>query len=146
MSHTSEITSIVFTDIPALQATVNDLNKAGIKCSLLRDATPRAYYPDQVGMGLAPYVLRLEKSPYDVGFYDNGKGAYVARTDLFNNKVAAILGATTSATGERPEQAALGKLYQGYAVNAAIRQATKQGYRVTRATKADGTIQLTMSV
>ena len=40
----------------------------------------------------------------------------------------------------------MGRLYQGYAVNAAVRQATKQGYRVQRSVKADGSIQLTMNV
>ena len=40
----------------------------------------------------------------------------------------------------------MGKLYQAYAVNAAVRQAAKQGYRVNRVTRPDGTVQLTMTV
>lgn len=145
MSHTTEITSVVFTDMGALHAAVAELNKAGIKCSMIQNATPRAYYPNQTGLGLAPHVLNLQGCPYDVGFYDNGKGGFVARTDLWAGHVASQLG-VKAGPGESAPQAAMGKLYQAYAVNAAVRQAAKQGYRVTRTTKADGTVQLTMNV
>lgn len=145
MSHTSEISAVAIVDIGALEATITDLNKQGVKCSLAKNEVPRAYYPNQPGLGLAPYVLKLADSPYDVGLYDNGQGGYSARTDLYGNHIAKLLGA--KATGkETPQQAALGKLFQGYAVNAAAKQAARQGYRVTRTTQADGSIQLTMTV
>jgi len=146
MSHTTEISSIVFNDIEALRLAVRDLQAAGVKCTLVEKATPRAYYQNQQGMGAADYVLQLQDCPYDVGFYhdDKAKG-YVARTDLFMNHVSRVLGATASA-GEKPEQAALGRLYQSYAINAATRQAAKQGYAVRRVTKPDGTVQLIMNV
>ena len=145
MSHTTEIASVVFTDIGALQAAVADLNKAGVSCSLIQNATPRAYYPGQKGLEQAPYVLKLNNCPYDVGFYANDKGGYTARTDFWGNHVASQLGAK-AAQGENHQQAAMGKLYQAYAVNAAVRQAAKQGYRVNRVTRPDGTVQLTMTV
>lgn len=146
MSHTTEIASIVFNDIEALKLTVRDLQRAGVKCTLKSNATPRAYYSTQQGMGVADYVLELGDSPYDVGFYkqDGGKG-YVARTDLFAGHVAKVLGSKADGVAE-PAQAALGKLYQGYAVNATTRQAAKQGYKVTRSTAADGTVKLIMTV
>lgn len=145
MSHTSEIKSVVFTDIDALQAAVAELNKSGVRCSLLKDATPRAFYENQQGMEKAPYVLRLSDAKYDVGFYQNDTGGYVARTDLWGGSVASVLGVKAQ-NGEPAAQAALGKLYQSYAVNAAVRQAARQGYRVMRSTRPDGTIQLTMNV
>lgn len=145
MSHTTEIKSIVFTDLGALHAAVAELNKSGVSCQLVPDATPRAFYENQEGLGRAPYVLKLNTCPYDVGFYSNNKGGYTARTDLWMNHVSNVLGAPVQGN-ENPQQAALGKLYQSYAINAAVRQAAKQGYRVSRTTKQDGTVQLTMTV
>lgn len=148
MSHTTEISAIVFTDMDALRATVADLNKSGVRCSLVPDATPRAFYANQNGLGAAPFVLRLEDSPYDVGFYPNGKGGFLARTDLWGGHIASQLGVPVAQqkAGEAAAQNAMGKLFQGYAVNAAVRQAAKQGYRVIRSTRPDGSVQLTMSV
>lgn len=137
----------MFNDIEALKLTVRDLQKQGIKCSLLEKTTARAYYQNQQGMsGTLDYVLRLDDAPYDVAFVkqDVGKG-YVARTDLFAGHVAKVLGSASDGVAE-PAQAALGKLYQGYAVNATTRQAAKQGYKVTRSTGADGSIKLIMTV
>lgn len=57
MSHTSEVSNIVFADIPALRAAVNELASRGIKCALVQNATPRAYFANQQGMGAADYVL-----------------------------------------------------------------------------------------
>jgi hypothetical protein len=145
MSHTTEIKGIVFNDMVALQLAVIELNAAGIACSLQENAKPRAYYSAQEGMGVAPYMLKLDNSRYDVGFYEDTElKGYVARTDLFGGDVARQLG-VAAAAGGNPQQAAMGKLYQGYAVSAACRQAAKQGYRVRRQTKPDGTIQLIMS-
>jgi hypothetical protein len=146
MSHTTELTDIVFTDVDALKIAVKELQRQGVKCSLKQNSTPRAYYANQAGLGQADYVLQLEDSRYDVGFYmDAKRKALVARTDLFANDVARVLGA--QATGkETQQQAALGKLYHAYAVAATTRQAAKQGYSVRKVVKADGTVQLVMTV
>ena len=125
MSHTSEISAVAIVDIAALEGAVSDLKASGVRCSLVKNAKPRAFYNNQQGMGVAPYVLKLEDSPYDVGFYENGQGGYVARTDLFAGHIQRILGTTVRGPKETAEQAALGKLYQTYAVNAAIRQAPR---------------------
>lgn len=142
MSHTTEIADIVFTDIAALQAAVNELNTKGVKCSLVKGGTPRAYYSNQAGMGAADYVLKLDGAKYDIGFYQSAeKKGLVARTDLFSGSVANVLG--VRATGkETPAQAALGKLYQTYAIHAATRKAVQQGMTVSRVNNADGSVRL----
>ena len=146
MSHTTEITSVSFSDIKALESAVSDLQSQGIRCKLETGGKPRGYYNNQMGLGAADYVLRLEDSPYDVGFYKSGKG-YAARTDLFNGHVSKILGVpVASSEPGRMEMASLGKLNQAYAVHSAIRQATKQGHTVRRINKPDGSIQLVMEV
>ncbi len=140
MSHTTEIKDIVFSDIDALKAAVADLNKMGVKCSLKEKATPRMYSRGQLPE--APYVLHLDNAAYDIGFYyDKAMGGYIAKTDFFGGTVAAQLGAKISGK-ESQNQGYMGKLYQSYAVNAATRQAVRQGYSVRRVTKPDGSIQL----
>ncbi len=142
MSHTTEVNDIVFSDIEALKAAVNELNTRGVKCSLVKGGTPRAYYQNQQGMGAADYTLQLADSPYDIGFYrDNAKKGLVARTDLFMGHVSRLLGAQGQ-TGEKAEQAALGKLYQTYAIHAATRKAVQQGMSVKRVNNSDGSVRL----
>ena len=142
MSHTTEISNIVFSDTAALTAAIKELAAKGVKCSLVKGGVPRAFYPNQPGMGEADYVLRLEDSPYDVGFYhDKEKKGMVARTDLFAGRVAAVLGTTTTGT-ESAQQAALGKLYQMYAIHAATRKAVQQGMTVSRVNNTDGSVRL----
>lgn len=142
MSHTSEISNIVFSDVAALKAAVTELSSKGIKCALVADATPRAYYSNQQGMGKADYVLQLQDAPYDVGFYKTGKGqGMVARTDLFGGHISRILGANP-AKGESAQQAALGKLNQTYAIHAATRKAVQQGMTVQRVNNSDGSVRL----
>lgn len=146
MSHTTKIQAVQITDTDALTLAVRDLKAAGIKCVLQANATPRAYYKDQKGMGKAAYVLALENSRYDVGFYKaKDKEIYEARADLFGGDIAKILGAPAK-DGESHEQAALGRLFQAYAVNATMRAAVRKGYAVSKSVKADGSIQLTMNV
>lgn len=142
MSHTTAIDNIVFTDVEALKAAVNELVSKGIKCSLVKGGVPRAYYQNQTGLGEADYVLKLDAAPYDIGFYhDKVKKGLIARTDLFANHVSRVLGATPQ-KGERAEQAALGKLYQTYAVHASTRKAVQQGMTVRRVNNEDGSVRL----
>lgn len=142
MSHTTEISSIVFSDIAALQAAVNELSSKGIRCSLVKGGKPRAYYQDQQGMGNADYVLRLEDSPYDIGFYQDAKAkGLVARTDLFAGHIARILGVKAQGN-ENAQQAALGRLNQTYAIHAATRKAVQQGMTVRRINNDDGSVRL----
>lgn len=143
MSHTTTIDSIIFTDIAALQAAVVELNAKGVKCSLEKNATARAFYPNQEGMtGVHPYVLKLHDCPYDVAFsQDAKKKGMVARTDLFAGRVAGVLGSQITGK-ENPAQAAMGKLYQTYAIHAATRKAVQQGRTVSRVNAPDGSVRL----
>lgn len=142
MSHTTEITDIIFADIAALTAAVNELSSKGVKCSLSKGGSPRAYYQNQQGMGAADYVLRLDDALYDVGFYHDAKRkGMVARTDLFMGSVQRVLGSPQSGT-ESVGQAAMGKLYQTYAIHAATRKAVQQGMTVQRVNNADGSVRL----
>lgn len=147
MSHTSVIKAIVISDVRALRAAIKELKREGVKCDLLENAVPRAYYTNQDGLGKADFVVKLDDSKYDIGLYQNKEiGGYEARADLFNasNNIAKVLG-VTQANGKSRESAALGKLYQKYAVNAAERQALEQGYSTQRNTLQDGSVQLTLT-
>lgn len=107
-----------------------------------KGGTPRAYYANQQGMGAADYVIRLADAPYDVGIYKHPtKNGYVARTDLFMGHVARVLGSPAT-SGEKAEQAALGKLYQTYGIHAATRKAVSQGMTVKRVNNQDGSVRL----
>lgn len=146
MSHTTTIGSVVVTDIKALKKTVTQLNKMGIKCELLTNATPRMYYRSQeVDLANLDYVLKLHGSKYDVGFTKNEDGSYSPVTDLYNNQVANQIGAACPMpdSEEGRAQHAVGKLMQKYAENAVVNAAKKKGQRV-RSVKTDknGNIQI----
>lgn len=144
MSHTSEVKAILISDIVALEHAVTDLQNHGVRCRLVKDATPRAFFKDQKGLEKADYVLVLEDCPYDVGFYRDGKG-YVARTDFYAGHVARVLG-TNDAKVEDMGQRAMGKLYSAYAVAAATRKAVSQGMSVRRIDNTDGSVRLVVNL
>lgn len=141
MSHTSTVKAIKITSISALRSALQELNQAGIRCSLIENATPRAYYQNQQGMGAANYVIKLEDCPYDLGLYLQADKSYDIRTDFFAGHVERVLGAKASEAG-KAEQAKLGKLLQMYGLNAASEAARKKGHMVRRVVKADGVIAL----
>lgn len=141
MSHTTTVTSIKINSIAALQDAVAELREQGIRISLVPDAAPRAYYANQQGMGPAPYVLRLEGAPYDIGLYGSEESGYEARTDLWAGHVQRLLGVE----GDSTPQGALGKLYQTYAVCAVVREAQSQGYSVSRERGASGDVVLSIT-
>lgn len=144
MSHTTTISAITITDANALRAAVDELKRRGMNIELETNSAPRAYYSNQDGMGVAPYVVRLRDSRYDVGLYEKDKG-YEARADFWAGDIEKVLGADAR-EGEDPGQAKLGKLYQMYAVCAAEQQAFRQGLNPRRVDLEDGTIQLQMEV
>lgn len=145
MSHTTSIRSIKIQSIPALEAAVAELAGKGIRVSLISNATPRAYYQGQQGMGKADYVIQLADAPYDVGIYKDGEnGGYEARTDFFMGSVEKILGARASSQ-EHVQQARMGKLFQAYAINAAQLEARRKGYSTRRIAGADGVEKLVVT-
>jgi hypothetical protein len=144
MSHTTSIHSITIQDVGSLRKAIEELNSAGIRCELVENSTPRAYSPNQAGMGKADYVVRLPDATYDIGLYKNEDG-FEARTDFYNGSVERVLGAAHVEEGEDRTQARLGKLYQRYAVCVAEKQAARSGRTVSRRTLDNGTIQLVMA-
>lgn len=141
MSHTTSIKSIKITSLSALRAAVAELNTSGIKCSLVQDAKPRAYFDNQAGMGQADFVIKLDGAAYDIGLYKQSDGSYEARTDFWGGSVERILGAKPRAQ-ENAQQAKMGRLFQMYGIHAATETARRQGHSVRRITKADGTVAL----
>jgi hypothetical protein len=142
MSHTTTIKAIKIQSITALRMAVEDLNARGTTCTLVENAKPRAYFEDQQGMGIAPYVLKLQGASYDIGFYLNEDGSYEARTDFFGGDIEKMLGAKAG-DASRAEQARMGKLYQLYGVAAATEAARRKGHMVRRIeNKETGEIKL----
>jgi len=141
MSHTSSIKSIKIQSVSALRAAVEELAKSGIACTLVENATPRAYFTNQAGMGQADFVIHLASSSYDVGLYKTADGSYEARTDFYGGGVAAALGAKASCPETR-EQAQMGKLFQMYGIHATTEAARRKGHMVRRISKLDGTVAL----
>lgn len=141
MSHTASISGIKIVDIAALQSAIAELATGGIKISLQTGGTPRAYFNNQKGMGVADYVIKLADAPYDIGLYKQPDGSYEPRTDFFQSHVEKILGAQCSMKGKE-DQAKLGKLFQMYGIHATTLAARKTGKTVRRITGKDGAVQL----
>lgn len=145
MSHTTSIKAVKIQSISALRSAVQELNdRHGIKCTLVENAKPRAYFTEQAGMGVAPFVLQLTDCKYDIGFYADPKGGFEARTDFWSGHVEKVLGVEACSTTGK-EQAKLGKMFQAYGIHAAMEQARKQGYSVRRQAGKDGAEQLVVT-
>lgn len=144
MSHTATIKAIKIVSIVALRAALAELTKNGKRCELIENATPRAYYNNQQGLGQAPYVIRLADAKFDIGLYPSESGGYEARTDFWNGSVEKVLGVEAcSATGK--EQAKLGALFQMYGVHATMHEAKRKGYQCRRVKGKDGQEQVIIS-
>ena len=144
MSHTSTISSIDIEDINALVSAINELKSMGVNCDLLENKAPRAWSTNQEGMGVAPFVVKLNDAEYDIGLYAKAEGGYEARTDFYGGSVEHVLGAEDD--GADTDQAKLGKLYQLYGKHAITRKAMEQGYSVSHVKKEDGSLQLQIAV
>lgn len=141
MSHTSTVKSIMIVSITALRSAIAELAAQGIQCSLQEGGRPRAYFPQQQGMGDADFVIKLAQCPYDIGLYKNESGGYEARTDFWGGHIEKALGAPAS-TPESAMQAKMGRLFQMYGIHAATEAARKKGHMVRRIAQADGTVAL----
>lgn len=147
MSHTTSIKGIVIQDVAALKSAVKEMAKNGIKIELAEDATPRAYYSNQQGLGKAAFVLKLADAKYDVGLYASkdasGKTVYEARTDFWGGSVENVLGVPAKSPEQR-DQAKLGKFFQMYGLHAVEGSLRSQGKMFQRTTDKDGRIKLTV--
>ena len=141
MSHTSSIGSVKITDLTSLQNAIDELVAKGIKMRLVRNATPRAFYANQQGMGPADMVIVLDDAPYDIGLYKTEDGAYEARTDFWGGHVERVLGGKAT-NDSRRDQAKLGRLFQSYGVHATMQAARRRGQQARRIDHADGSVTL----
>ena len=141
MSHTAKISAIKISSVSALRSAIAELQQAGVKCSLVESATPRAYFPQQQDMGHAEFVIKLDDAPYDIGLYKQPDGTYEARTDFWMGHVERVLGAQASKP-EKAEQAKMGKLFQMYGIHAATEAAKRKGLAVRRINGENGKIKL----
>ncbi len=144
MSHTSSVKSIKIQSVVALRNAIKEMKEKGINCSLVENATPRAFYNGQAGMGVADFVLQLQDSKYDVGLYKQQDGSYEARTDFFLRSVENVLGVKASSK-ETELQAKMGKFFQAYAVCAAEEAARKKGYMCRRVSRQDGAVSIVVT-
>lgn len=144
MSHTTAIKAVKITSLTALKAAITTLAQNGMKISLQEGGVPRAYYPDQPGMGHADFVIKLGGCPYDIGLYKQDDGSYEPRTDFFRGHVESVLGAKASSP-EYAEQAKLGRLFQAYAIESTCETARKKGLQARRILGEDGTIKLELT-
>ena len=154
MSHTTKLKSVIIRDTSALVQAVNDLRAQGVDCELRQNEKPRMYYANQHSE--CDYVLRLNKSPYDVGFERQDDGTYVPVFDEWAGNISNEIGANAHApagatcpmpnTAEGKAQHQIGQFFQQYAKHAAINAATAQGYMVESATTDEkGEINLILS-
>lgn len=141
MSHTTAIKAVKLQSVTALQAAVDELRTKGVGIAMVPDATPRAYFSGQAGMGKADFVLKLDQSKYDIGLYKQEDGSFEARTDFYGGDIERILGGK-AVKPENTEQARMGRLFQTYAIHAAMEAARKKGLMTRRLEKEDGTVQL----
>ncbi len=154
MSHTTAIKGIKIVNIEALENALAELNSKGIKCSLVPNAVPRAYFENQQGMGTAAYVIKLDDCAFDIGLYrDEENGGYEARTDFWEHtsrfgdkkSISALLGGTPT-KAEYTEQAKMGRLFQTYGIHAAMYEARRQGKMVQRVEdESTGKVRLVVS-
>lgn len=143
MSHTTEIKSVVVSDVAALGTAVQALQREGVDIQLLRDAKPRMYYENQ--HGVCDYVVRLGGSRYDIGFQKQADGTYAPVMDLWQGDISKQIGANCPLphTEEGRAQHAIGRLMQKYAEHAVGNAARKQGFSVERTfTDKEGNVQV----
>ena len=141
MSHTSRISAIKIASVSALRAAIAELNSVGVKCALVENETPRAFFPNQEGMGKADFIVRLTDAPYDIGLYKQADGTYEARTDFWGGHVEKCVGGKATKP-ENADQAKMGRLFQLYGVHAATETAKRKGLSVRRINDASGKIKL----
>lgn len=92
-----------------------------------------------------PYVLRLNKSRFDVGFKHAPElKGHIAVTDLWAGEVAKQIG-RPCVKGENENKAALSRLIQLYGLHATARQATLQGLTTRRVVQSNGDITMVVT-
>jgi hypothetical protein len=158
VSHTTNIKSVPILSVTALRRAVQELQEAGVACSLVENAVPRMFYQNQLQKHLGresdvcDFVLRLDRSRYDVGFFRNAAGALEPVFDDWQKDVAKQIGAPFAGkvehwSGNRDDTEqtlhSIGGLLQRYTKHATMEAAAAAGYICTGTrTTEDGKLQL----
>jgi hypothetical protein len=152
MSHTTAIKGLAIKDVSAIRSAAAKLKNQGVNCTLVENAAPRMYYPDQYrkdhGRSSCEFVLKLHDSEYDLGFELQKDGTYAPIFDEFSSYISGQLGASCPMpnTPEGRAQHKMGKFLQGYAVDAATNAAIQSGYMVESADiDQQGNVQLVLT-
>jgi len=136
MSHTTTVKSCPIRSVSALKSAIRKLQKNGVKCELVEDTFCKLYFESQSReIGKCEYVLKLENSPYDVGFKKNSEGIYDIKMDEYAGHTAKKLGGKAPIQeGQDSSAHAIGQLLSAYSEEAVIETALEQGYMVESAT------------
>lgn len=145
MSFVSQITTPI-ASIPALKRAVEALQKSGVNCKLVENATPRTHSAGEYGQR-CEYVLQLQ-GPYDVGFKKQKDGTYSAVLDTYRGYVGSHVGVAPSCSVQASTAAKeIGKLMQQYSYEVSVMEAEAEGYTVMGSeTDNEGNVHLKVHV
>jgi hypothetical protein len=144
MSHVTRLRGVKFVDTRAIEQAVADLQKQGIKCSLVRNQKPRVHGYDS--SPVCDYVVKLNGA-YDLGLEKQADGSFTPVFDSYQNHVGKEIGATCPMpnTHEGRLQHQMGKFAQAYANNAAKNKAMAEGYMIeSETTDNEGNLNLVL--
>lgn len=136
MSHTTTLRSVKITDIEAVRQAIDFLverSNGKLKISLIENAVPRMYYPDQYGK--CDYVVKLGNSRYDIGLAKQADGTFALVYDAWQGDIRKQVGDPMNVTHKEADMAAacdVASLLNAYGVFAAQRQLYEQGYYDTK--------------
>lgn len=159
MSHTTLIKSVPIRSLTALESAIAHLQKDGVKCEFLRNSYPRMYSDrqreDLKKQSSECHTLKLNDSPYDVGFLKQEDGTFAPVFDDWNGHVKRNLGSKKPApVPEDKKQAAdqkhvanIGRLMQYYTAYTGVETLQEQGFQEAgwEENPQTGVITLTMA-
>ena len=140
MSHTTQIRSVPIRSISAIRSAVALLKQKGVDCDLIMNAQPRMYFANQHAS--CAYVIRLNKSRYDVGLDLQEDGSYLPVMDTWAGEIERQLG-NPKAKGEAKP---IAKFLQAYTREAAIESAVESGYMIDSVSENETTGELVINV
>lgn len=154
ISHTTTVKSIEIRSLTALEQAVSELAaERGFQYQWKENCKPRLYYGTDQFKQNCEKVLSIDGCSYEIGFHKQEDGTYAAITDFYeygNTPVSKFLKArganSLEACGCNREEHAIGGLLQEYAKQAAIEQATSQGYFVEDCTIDEESGEILMNI
>lgn len=145
MSHTTTVKGVSIVDPKAIKRAVKRLQKQGVAIQLVENATPRMYYRSQEKeVGTCEYVLKLERSRYDVGLkLDRKTKSYEVILDLWAGSIKGQLGAKGVVPSDAAEaEVAISQFRQAYGFAVVASDLEMQGYTVTEKMAEDGSLTI----